>query len=612
MGYTALGLDRPNRRLRSLALYVPLLFSETALVTLASAGLLLALTLPAFGSYFIGEDFTYLGKYRAFGDNFLRAVFSPMDGIFFRPVFTAVDLIWQAVLPFEPLLYHLRNLGFTALNLALLYRVLVYLVPRRRARIMAVVFFAASKVHLTAIGYLSVYDSVMSLMLLLGTVLCFERYVVMRRRQDYVLGLVFCGLAIFTKDYGLVVVVVVVALVAFWALKPAEWAAQWRPWALRLAPLPSMALAYLAVRYAIVGPPPADNATYSPALSLDLAARKLGIFVMTLGNLSYGDSGTMGAPGIAGLAGRALQNAALLAWGDIAVAVLFFALLVGTLLLGRRAGWPLLIPLVWIAAYLGPTLLTRNIQMYYMYEPLAGAAVLLAMCLGHARRRWINLWTVALAVIVVNAAASNYTSVYHWQFAARAAGMIAGPVVQVYRGEPLRSVTFMAGSQPFWQYVLTADGKAPMVAELLKQPHLRVAVLHPAAVQGQVPTDGRDLLVDIDHGFTVVPPGTFLSAETPDSPAPMLNKLNPASTRAGVPFGVQADGSAALNVDCANALPGTTIVFDDTPLVTAYGTPQWLSAIVPRELFQQAGRHQIYLRSGEGRESNRLEFVVEP
>src|SRR5581483_6673575 len=61
MGYTALGLDRPNRLSRTLALYRPLLFGETTLVTLASATLLLALTLPAFGSYFIGEDFTYLG-----------------------------------------------------------------------------------------------------------------------------------------------------------------------------------------------------------------------------------------------------------------------------------------------------------------------------------------------------------------------------------------------------------------------------------------------------------------------------------------------------------------------------------------------------------------------
>jgi len=50
---------------------------------------------------------------------------------------------------------------------------------------------------------------------------------------------------------------------------------------------------------------------------------------------------------------------------------------------------------------------------------------------------------------------------------------------------------------------------------------------------------------------------------------------------AGQAFNRQADGSAAIVVECANATPGTLIVMGSTLLATSYGNPNLLSAIVP-------------------------------
>ena len=72
----------------------------------------------------------YIGQLRAHGDNFWRAVFSPTDNIFFRPVFCAVNLLSMAVLPLDPFVHHVRNWLFSALDLLLLYRILLRLVEQ--------------------------------------------------------------------------------------------------------------------------------------------------------------------------------------------------------------------------------------------------------------------------------------------------------------------------------------------------------------------------------------------------------------------------------------------------------------------------------------------------
>jgi len=610
----------PSRLPRVLVPGLHGLWWETGLIVCVAALVLLAMAQPAFGYFFFGEDFLYLGQLRAHGNDFWTAVLSPTDNIFFRPVFSATNLLWHMVLPLDPLAHHVRNFAFSVLNLALLHRVLVRLVASAWARALALFFFALSKAHLVAIGYINVYDSIISLMLLLLTVLFWLRYAAQRRWYDYAAGLVFCFFAIFTKDYGLVVVVVVGALVAFVATTPADWGSQVRWWTVRLSPLPLMVLLYLGARLQIVGPLPTPgtglaNPAYTPALDGWLTGLKLLIFTSTMANLSFGGSGTTGAGGLGYAVQPALRQMGLDGrWVDAVLYVGFLGMVIVTLYRGRRVGWPLLFPLVWIAAYFGPTLLTRNIQLYYMYEPLAGAAVLLGMCLAQATRGLLHTWVATLCLIGLNGAINNYASLYHWEFVASRAQLADQAIVGLYRGAPLESLTLVTAQRPFWEYTLMGDFKGPMLPERLGRPDLKVRFADRAELPARAAAaDERNPVFDLDNEFLAYPARSDQATAQAEGPAERLRLvlLRPSVTQAGVPFGVQPDGAVALSVDTENAVAGTRIMWDGIPLDTAYGGASLLTAIVPPELFAVPGRHEVYLQQGT-RESNRLEFVVEP
>lgn len=93
--------------------------------------------------------------------------------------------------------------------------------------------------------------------------------------------------------------------------------------------------------------------------------------------------------------------------------------------------------------------------------------------------------------------------------------------------------------------------------------------------------------------------------------SPVLKDLNPRSTRAGKGFNIQPNGESALVVTCENAGLWTTVVFDDTPLVTKYNSPTSLTANLPEILYKSPGRYSVYLKDQIIGESNHLEFAVQ-
>ena len=580
------------------------LWRESVLLVLGGSLLLLAVTQPAFGTFFFGENFLYLGQYWAHGSDYWQGLFSPNDVIWFRPVFFTASVPWHFLLPLDPWAYHVRNFAFAVLNLLLLHRVLVHLAASRAARILALLFFAVSKVHLTTIGYINIYDSLVMLMLVLATLLCFLRYIAHRRTLDYGLGLMFCFLTIFSKEYGVAVVGVLAALVAVRGLMP-NCRRQVHWWALRLAPLPAMGLFYFGLHRAITGPAPSDNPVYSPQFSPDIVARNVLALTSTMVNLSFSDSSSTGAGGLGAWLSSAQPEWGPAGWVDSAIYVSFLALLLGTLLLGRHAGRALFFPLVWIAASFAPTLLTSNFQMYYLYDSLAGTAVLLGVCLDRANRRLLGVWGLALVVIGANGAISNNTSVYGWQFVADSARRVQQEVLEPHRGEPLESMTFITASRPFWRYTLAADSKGPMIPELMKLPALRVDFIdYQDLAARQANADAANLFIDIDNG---------LVAFDPNRPAPAisLRATLPAQAEVNTGFNVQPDGQSALGITAENATPGTAVVMDGMRLATTYGDPTELTALVPTELLARPGSHTVYLSNGVS-ESNRVEFVVSP
>lgn len=577
-----------------------------------AALLLVGSAWPALSAYLFGENFIFLGQYQANGSNFWRGLLSAHDGIWFRPGSFAAELPWNLYLPPVPLWYHLRNLAFVLLALCLLHRLLVHLVASAPARMVALLFFAGSKVHLTLIGYVNLLGSVIILITLLGTLLLLRRYFERRRPLDYALALLCCWYCIGTKDSAFVVVAIVAAFVLLFDEGIAAGWPRLRYWLPRLVPFGLGSLAYLVARSQIAASA-ADNPIYAPRLSLDQAMIKLLSFSAAWGNLAFdfrenaraslgdGLADVLRAtllPQLAGITGQ---------WLEFALYLALWALVAVTVARGRAGqGAKLLFPVIWVGAFLGPSLATRSVHSYYFYEPLAGAAVLVGMGLARARWRLLGVWCVALAAIIWLGWASNRTSAYTWRYTVDQVARLQQPLIERYRDEPPASLLLVTdGNAAFWQYAL----QQPFLPAMLGRPNLRVSIVDPFSPSLAAPLPPGQIALDLDRGGVAWDPATHNGTAVPT--ALRLVRLMPGETRAGQGFNLQVGGASGLVIICDGARASTVVVFDGTPLDTAYGGQRLLTVELPPDRYVQTGRYQVYLKDGD-RESNRVEFVVSP
>jgi hypothetical protein len=265
----------------------------------------------------------------------------------------------------------------------------------------------------------------------------------------------------------------------------------------------------VALRYAVVGAMPWSNPFYAPQLSLAEAGRKGLTFLSALTNASFGWHDKTGAPGVGTLVAHLLPGG--VADGantvDAVVGTVVLLVLAASVVLGRRARRGFVVPAVWMAAFFAPPILVRNVQVYYAYEPLAGAAVLLAVAWSATSARCRRVVAATIAVVAAGGVASNHFALYDWQFAADSARMIV-PVIADHRGTEVRSVSIVTADVPFWRWTLTADLKAPMIEFLLGRPGTPVRFYDRAALAAAIPPlDRAHLVLDADAGFApaVVP-----------------------------------------------------------------------------------------------------------
>jgi hypothetical protein len=89
----------------------------------------------------------------------------------------------------------------------------------------------------------------------------------------------------------------------------------------------------------------------------------------------------------------------------------------------------------------------------------------------------------------------------------------------------------------------------------------------------------------------------------------VLKAISPQQSLNGLGFNVQPDGSSAISIEAEHATRGTLVQMGKELLVTTYGNPSYLTALVPTKILRKPGHHPVFLRDGT-RQSNRLEFVV--
>ena len=80
---------------------------------------------------------------------------------------------------------------------------------------------------------------------------------------------------------------------------------------------------------------------------------------------------------------------------------------------------------------------------------------------------------------------------------------------------------------------------------------------------------------------------------------PVIEKLYPAETTAGIGFNMQPNGSAAIEVGARNASRSTVIVWAGKELSTVYGGATTISAEVPAQLYSRPGHYPIEIINRE-------------
>jgi hypothetical protein len=173
----------------------------------------------------------------------------------------------------------------------------------------------------------------------------------------------------------------------------------------------------------------------------------------------------------------------------------------GTVVAARRAGRPLVVPIAWGAAFFLPTLLTRNIQMYYYNDAMAAAAMLLGIALAHLPRRWTLAWAALVCLAAANAEASQEDMRYLWLDCARQAEGIR-PIVARYRDAGVSTIVFLTDHPTEWRFALDADGHGAMLSELFG--HDIRADFEPLRSRPREPLPSGTIAVEPDRGFAVV------------------------------------------------------------------------------------------------------------
>lgn len=95
------------------------------------------------------------------------------------------------------------------------------------------------------------------------------------------------------------------------------------------------------------------------------------------------------------------------------------------------------------------------------------------------------------------------------------------------------------------------------------------------------------------------------------TPAPRLDRLYPDHIEAGQSFNLQKTGESALAIHGANFSPGAVIFMDGIPLKTAFGNPEFISALVPQDLLRQARVARITVKNPDGSISAVAKFAIE-
>jgi fucose 4-O-acetylase-like acetyltransferase len=427
-------------------------YLETFLVVAVLGLIIFIVNKQAFDGFFLGEDFNITSLYLFKNKDFFGTIFDAIFGVFFRPASMAWLLITQLILPWNPVIHHLRNYLFTLLNLFLIYRIMIRVTSSKLARMVGISFFALSKVHLSTIGFIAMFEHIITLTHFLFALLFTIRYLQERKKRDYLLALVFFALSVFSRDFSVVLLAVIFVLFFFYAYEKRGSPGIWRDVFFKFSAFLAVAIFYLAMRFWVVGlPKTGSDTTYAINFNLVNMAKYVLLFAGNIMNVSITRTWfhTIGRGDLStlffdyGYINWAYKLAFLAAGSWL----LFWTVFKGVM----RRTW-ISFSLVWAIIIATPTFLINRPYIHYILEPVAAIALLLALSLDFVapeRKKLLRYWLILLVLIGLNAIGHNQNvEVYAWRWAQNALSRINQQIFIPNKGLHTRSLTIVAPDEP--------------------------------------------------------------------------------------------------------------------------------------------------------------------
>jgi len=94
------------------------------------------------------------------------------------------------------------------------------------------------------------------------------------------------------------------------------------------------------------------------------------------------------------------------------------------------------------------------------------------------------------------------------------------------------------------------------------------------------------------------------------APPPAITALAPMETRAGMGFNVQPDGTSAMGIRGRNFRSGSTVMLDGVKAVTGFGSPEFITATVPLQVYSHPGNATFQVQNSDGQLSDIITFRV--
>ncbi len=475
-------------------------WKETLWVSLVCSAVMLLLSLPAFGTPFFSENYQYMGQYRIEGE-FLSTILLPTPDGWFKPVDKIVSILSHVLLPAVPLIFGLRNFLASILVLIVLHRFAVQITDDSFARILPVLYFTVSKIHLSMIGYYNLLGSILvSLFLLIGLLSLWIAYTE-HKPWFAVAGYALLGLGIFTKEPGVVALPAMVGLLIAIPANPTKGQTRICWIIVRTIPVAGWVTLLFLARFFTTGHLLPVTPVYAPRFDLQVLTRNVVVFAGSLSNLSFIDPGATGFGSLSFLCQGYMPDTILWAryldMGITLLVLLAFVLLV----LHTRNRQKLAFPLWWAVASFIIFLTTRNLQIYYTYDLLLTASLVLMLTLENTTRRVRILAAAVVALIGLNGLISNRLSTYNWQYVAQHAGKVTANIQMRQNTVPIERITLVTEDLPFWRY--TVGGM--LIPEQMGDPSLKVDFSTTEDLNILISCNDQSLCYDLDNQKWIKP-----------------------------------------------------------------------------------------------------------